>query len=135
MVTQDAVHKPYLILAEDLYNDPEQTVKEFCAYADIPYKPEALQWDNLGSSFDGQKEWHETKTPKLMQHWHQEAITSTGFEKPRQYKITNGKPTFEEIANPIHKGFAESAYYENLKHYEDLLKNYQDAAKRCAAKK
>lgn len=124
-VSSQAARKPYLILTEDLYNTPDQTIKDFCAYLDIPYKPEALHWQELDSVVNAQDEWHEVKTLKNAQHWHSEAIKSKGFDKPKQYKLKNGVPTFEEITNDLHKAFVEAAYHENLKHYNELLKNYR----------
>lgn len=121
-----AANRPYIILSEDLYTNPEETIKAFCAQIGIEYMPEALSWDNLGSGFNGQKEWHEIKHKETTQHWHGDAIKSTGFGKPHQYKVDKkGNPTFEEICNPLRKKICEDAYAENMKYYELLVRAKQ----------
>lgn len=117
-----AARKPYIILSEDLYTNPEATIKAFCAQVGIEYLSESLSWDNLGSGFNGQKEWHEIKYAETTQHWHGDAIKSTGFGRPHQYKVDEkGNSTFEEICNPLRKKICEDAYVENMKYYNLLL--------------
>lgn len=125
-VKNTAVHMPYVICTEDLYAQPERTVRKFCEYVGIQYKPEAMNWQNLGDSFSGQQEWHEIKYKESTQHWHGEAIHSTGFGVPTQYKRDgNGMPTFEELANPHHRKICRDAYDENVAYYELLLHGAQ----------
>lgn len=133
-LSENAVHKPYLILTEDLYNNPEKTLKGYCAYLKIPYLPQALQWESLGSEFTGQKEWGEVKKTGAIQHWHADALKSTGLEKPQQYKVdAKGNPTFEEIENPDYKKVAMQAYRENLPYYNNLLKFYSTQEKQSVS--
>lgn len=81
---QHAAQAPYIIYTEDLYNNPQETIKRFCQHIGIAFKPESLHWDNLGEHFDGQA-WHEAKHKELIHYWHGDAIKSTGFEKPTSY--------------------------------------------------
>lgn len=119
---QHAFHKPYLILTEDLYTNPQETIQKFCDHVGIVYKPEALQWDDLGDQFDGQKLWHEEKYKELTHHWHSDAIRSTGFGKPGSYAVDQfGLPTFAEITNAGHQAMCRGFYDEHLPFYNFLL--------------
>lgn len=118
-----AVHKPLIILSEMLYTAPEETIKHFCHEADITYKPEALIWPELDTSFDGQ-EWHEIKQHQLMHHWHGDALRSGSFAKPAQYHVDeNGQPTFVEIVDKNHREICKKAYSKNKYYYELLLES------------
>jgi adenylylsulfate kinase len=116
-----AANQPILIFTEDLYNDPEKTVKAFCSRLDIPFIPESLQWESLGAGFTGEKEWHELKVPHHTHHWHHEAINSNGFGKPRSYEVdAEGNPTFNEIKNEVDRKGLRQAYLMQLPYYEKL---------------
>lgn len=118
-------HDPYLILTEELYNNPEETIRRFCNHVGIPFDPKSLTWDDLGSDFNGIQEWHESKLVELTQYWHDNAIHSTGFGKPASYKLdSQGQPTFEEITNPKHRQLCIEAYQENLPYYQMLVEKY-----------
>jgi hypothetical protein len=116
-----SVHKPVIILSEDLYTKPRETIEQFCKAVDIPFKEEALSWQDLGEHFTGDKEWSEIKHKNFTQHWHGDAIRSTAFGKPTEYEVdADGKPTFDEVA-PEHRQAFQDAYEVNLAYYNKLL--------------
>lgn len=120
---------PYVIRTEDLYTNPQETVQKFCDHVGIAFKPESLEWNDLGASFDGQKEWHEIKHTESIHHWHGDAIRSIGFGKPRSYEVDeHGSPTFSEIANLEHRKICEQVYREQMVYYHQLLE--QDKERR-----
>lgn len=115
-------HPPLIILSEELAANPEKIVQQFCQHVGIPFKPEALHWDNLGTDFDGQ-EWGELKYKDAFQRWHAEAVTSTCFHPLTGYeKDAHGEPTFKEIAGDIERERCRKAYEENMIYYQLLLK-------------
>ncbi len=121
-VKKFTVNTPIIIFTEDLYSKPKETVQKFCKAVQIPFIESSLSWENLGEDFEGFKEWHETKFKEHTQHWHGDAIKSTGFGKPAQYKVDeNGKPTFSEITNETDKKACGKVYEENLKFYNLFL--------------
>ena len=69
---------PLVIEASQLTGETEKTIKAYCKQLDIPFIPEALQW--------------EQKTPedwKTWSKWHQAAGKSQGIEvKKREYRHT-----------------------------------------------
>lgn len=69
-VEKESPHPLLIILTEDLYNSPEETIKYFCEFLNIPYHDKALHWPALDPSFDIQKEWHEIKKGNPANHWH-----------------------------------------------------------------
>lgn len=120
-ICASGVRKPLIIKTEELYSDPAKIIQKFCHYCEIPFIPESLHWDDLGDSFSGIKEWHESKLCHVTQEWHGDAIKSTGFHKPHTYAIDeNGNPTFEEIA-PEHREEYRQAYEYNKVYYDLLL--------------
>src|SRR5262249_13359345 len=60
--------KPLVITAESLLAEPERVVRAYCAYAGLPYLPEALTWRPAD-----RPEWHRHR------RWHLDAIASAGF--------------------------------------------------------
>lgn len=120
-VKKHAVHKPFIIFTEDLYQDPEKTIQAFCKRLEIPFIPESLQWEALSPDFTGEKEWHELKVPHHTHHWHGEAICSNGFSKPHSYEVdAQGNPTFSEIKNEKDRAVLQQAYFMHLPYYEKL---------------
>ncbi len=120
-VKKNAVHKPFIIFTEDLYQDPEKTIQAFCKRMEIPFIPESLHWEALSPDFTGEKEWHELKVPHHTHHWHGEAICSSGFGKPRSYEVdVQGNPTFSEIKNEKDREVLKQAYLLHLPYYEKL---------------
>lgn len=124
-VKSHAANKPVILCTEDIYQKPEQTVRAFCAAVDIPFIPEALKWQILGTNFNAQAEWHEIKNNEGMYHWHGDAMNSTGFSNPHVYAVNEaGEPTFEEVREE-HKELVTKMYQKSLKFYR-LMKNEQD---------
>lgn len=123
-VKNNGANKPLILHTEDLYNDPQLTVQRFCEEIKIPFIPESLEWDNLGENFTGKENWHESKKIHLTQHWHGDAIRSTGFGKPHEYELDDqGMPTFSEVLNEQHRDICRAVYLENKNYYDLLLKN------------
>jgi len=115
---------PVIVITEELYQHPYETMHQFCQSVDIPFIPEALQWKSLGSDFEGTQAWHQTKILSATQHWHDDAIMSTGFQKPREYEVdTQGNPTFSEIENPEDREVCKKAYEENMYYYKLILQS------------
>lgn len=122
-VRKNAVHQPLVIYSEDLYTNPQETIERFCKHVDIPFKEEALSWQDLGTEFNGQQEWHEIKKATVTHTWHSDAIRSTGFGQPTQYQVdADNNPTFIEISNLEHRAACKKAYQQN-KIYYDLMRN------------
>jgi hypothetical protein len=120
-VKKNAVNKPFIIFTEDLYQDPEKTIQAFCNRLEIPFISESLHWEALSRDFTGEKEWHELKVPHHTHHWHGEAISSSGFGKPRSYEVDGqGNPTFNEIKNEMHRSTIRQSYFMHLPYYEKL---------------
>jgi hypothetical protein len=114
---------PYVIVAEDLCNHPEETVAEFCEKMEIAFIPNSTQWEALDEHFNPAVEWHEYKYEGPTLLWHGDAIHSNGFGKPSQYAVDcNGSPTFEEISNLKDREKARAAYLKALPFYEKILK-------------
>ncbi len=111
---------PRIIFSENLYANPEETIKQFCEYCTIPVLDHALKWPSLGQDFTGIQAWHERRAPWIIQWWYTEAMRSTGFHKPHEYAVdVDGNPTFIEIAE-IHRAAYQKAYQENLEYYNQL---------------
>ncbi len=100
-IIKAGARQPLVLLSEDLAASPKEIVQQVCDYVEIPWKEEALNWENLGSVFDGQEEWHEGKRDAaIIQHWHGDAIRSTQFQPLGSYDVDSvGTPTFHEVRN------------------------------------
>lgn len=121
MVKKWGVNKPVIVCAEDLCNDPYSAAQRLCESLDIPFMEHMLQWEDLGDSFEGVHEWHETKQSSATHYWHKDAIRSTGFHKPSEYEVDKkGYPTFSEVKKE-HKKMCFEAYRINNEYYERLL--------------
>lgn len=115
---------PEIVISEDLYGHSYEAMQRFCERVDIPFVPEALRWQSLGSSFDGTQLWHEAKKQDKAQYWHGDAIMSTGFEKPRQYDVDEqGNPTFSEIEKLEDREACKKVYEENTYYYNLILQS------------
>ncbi|MEU4230587.1 hypothetical protein AB0F17_40375 [Nonomuraea sp. NPDC026600] len=64
--------KPLVIRTERLVREPVKVAEVFCAYAGLPFLPEALTWDS-----GDRPEWRRTR------RWHLDASSSAGFEDRR----------------------------------------------------
>ncbi len=122
-IKDNGVRTPYIVRAEDLYDNAEPALADLCAYLGIDNKPEALHWQALGKDFTGAKEWSELKDKNGTHIWHGVALESTGFMKQQhQYKVDkHGMPTFEEITNESHRKKCCAAYQENVVYYQQFL--------------
>lgn len=122
LIQNNAVHKPYIIRAEQLYNNANRTVRAFCKHLKLPFKNEILNWNNLGEGFTGFNEWQETKKLQFTHHWHHEAICSRGFHQPTVYEVDEHfKPTFSEIKNKAHQKKCMEVYQESKTYYDLIL--------------
>lgn len=125
LVKKHSSYMPYVIFTEDLYHNPEDTVKRFCEQVGIPYIPKALQWE---SKFEdaGITAWGELKYKESAQAWHGVALRSTGFSKPAEYEVdAQGKPTFSEVTNQQDRAALRIVYEENLKYYQLFMKELE----------
>ena len=122
-IKNSSSHPPQILLSEDLQTHPKETTQRFCNAAGIPFDEKSLQWNDLGEGFSGQEEWKETKFLEETQHWHKEAIRSTGFNaQVTSYAVDeNNQPTFEEIENLEHRKFYQKIYEESLPYYKLFL--------------
>ncbi len=115
---------PVIVIAEEMYTNTADAMQLFCKNVGIPFLREALQWQSLGTAFDGVAEWHEVKVYERTHYWHGDAILSTGFQKPRQYEVdAEGNPTFSEIANLDDRERCKEVYRENMYYYQRILEN------------
>lgn len=120
---QHGIRKPLIICAEHLYEKTEETIRQFCDYAGIPFKPESLHWQKLGNNINLQQEWGEIKGQASSQYWNGVAIASSGFTKPTEYKVDAlGVPTFEEIQQK-HKTICLNAYHKNMEYYQLMMQD------------
>lgn len=92
--------KPFVMRAEALLAHPADTVRAYCEYAGLTYRPEALHWQ------PGDR-------PEFARHraWHMDAIHSNGFQAAGQ----EYSDTVEN--NPLLRSF----YDHHLPFYERLV--------------
>ncbi len=122
-IQSKSTNPPLILLTVELYARPRETVQYFCDAVKIPFKEESLHWEDLGDQFSGLDEWKETKYQAMTQHWHKDAIRSTGFGMPMTaYAVDEEKrPTFEEIKNLEHREVYQRIYDENMPYYRLLV--------------
>ncbi len=119
-VKEFGAHKPLILHAEDLYQNADSVLKSLFSSLQFPYLKKALEWDQVTADFTGE-DWHEIKYPEYAHYWHDGALNSRGFHKPKSYEVDDqGCPTFIEIAIENHRPFCKEAY-EVSKRYYDLL--------------
>lgn len=120
-----ANYPPYMFFSEDLGENPSDTVASFCQHMEIPFKPESLTWDDLGSQFTG-REWRDGKKIACLQHWQGDAIRSTCFVPLRTAEVDGeGIPTFAEVENLEARAICRVAYFDNLSYYLTLKKKWE----------
>lgn len=111
-------HPFHILNSEDLCNHTEDAVLAFCKSTGIAYLPESLHWNPLDSSFDPLRDWHDYKTGEFVEHWHSDAMTSTGFSRSSSYALDqDGNPTFEEVVNSEDREEIKRAYAKTLPYY------------------
>lgn len=120
------LRQPHIIYAEDLVKDPHKIVKQFCDYADIPFKEESLQWEDLSQNFKNDKIWYDTPYARFSKLWHGNALSTPGFiDMNRTYAFDgNGKPTFEEIEDEKARELCLKFYEEMIPYYKLFLAEY-----------
>lgn len=119
----ECINTPYIIITEDLINDPQNTITKFCTYVGIPMKDSYLQWQPYDSSLSVPQAWNDNKTNETVALWHDVALASTGFTQPATYAVdANGEPTFEEIGDIALRGAYRWEYYDNLAYYNFFVK-------------
>jgi hypothetical protein len=120
---KSASNPPIILFTEELVASPNKVLEQFFTKLDLPFLEESLSWQDLGNDFTGTAEWHEIKTKNDAQHWHKEAIHSSGFGSLPHYKVdSNGEATFEEIENREDREVCKKVYQDNLIFYQ-LLQN------------
>lgn len=121
LVKDHAVHRPIIILAEDLYNLPEETISQLCQQLGIKFQPQALQFSPVDLETLSMK-WHELKHSDHSLVWHQKGMESMSIQVPEQYEVDGqNNPTFSEVREE-HQEFVRKAYEENLTFYQEVLK-------------
>jgi hypothetical protein len=92
-------HRPVVIDSDDLVARPEATMAAYCSAVELPFVPEALQWE------PGERpEWRRTA------RWHADVTRSSGFEE-REQRYAHTVETSDGLA-----GFAAHhlPFYERL---------------------
>lgn len=126
-IQRKSMHKPYVILAEELAQNPEQVLTDMCAYLDIPMKQECLTWNKLDTTFSTQEHWHDSKHSKGSWIWHDRAMQSDSFGTLPSYAVdAKGEPTFEEIKDPELRGAHKWEYLNNLMYYKKFCDIVQE---------
>ena len=111
-----------IILTEQLYTDPRETMTQLCEHLGIPFLEEALTWKVHGDDFRGHQEWNEQKVGDQIQHWHGQALSSTKMGTPSTYEVDEeGNPTFSEVADDNDRAELEKVYEENVIYYRKFL--------------
>lgn len=124
-IKNSGFHQPLVVDSGILCNQPKKTMKKLCQNLNIVFDSAALSWKDLGSHFDGAKQWRECKYKDHVNYWHEDAIRSVCFGKPKEYDLDESeKPTFSEIKNQAHKKICKKVYGVN-KEYYDLLFKYK----------
>ncbi len=122
IVSKTSPNKVMIMKSEDLVENPSKTIGAYCQHYQIPFDETKLTWKSHGENFTGVKEWHEAKLPPHTQHWHKNAIMSSGFVKPTTYEVdAKGNPTFSEITNKKHREIMRKIYEKNLVYYNRLF--------------
>lgn len=92
----EAGQEPVVVDAADLASNTEGTIKTYCEKLGIPFKPEALSWEEREVP-----EW------EMWEEWHTDAQESTGIEEV----------TKKEVSLP---GELEETYERCLPYYDKL---------------
>ncbi|XP_071957608.1 uncharacterized protein [Antedon mediterranea] len=101
--------KPFIMDADDLLENPESILRQFCAFAGIEYTDKLLSWDG---GHDVTKHWKTSK--EILQwnsiaEWHKNAFESKGFGKPTKAPLRS-----EMTDDVIHCIEASFPYYNQL---------------------
>ncbi|MDP1609294.1 MAG: hypothetical protein Q8L98_08295 [Chlamydiales bacterium] len=124
-VTAHAKKSPYLLFSEDLGESPWEEIPLFCKHVGIPFKPESLSWEDLGSEFTG-LQWRDGKKAEAVHYWHGDAIRSSCFAALKTEEVDEeGSPTFAEIENEEDRAICLKAYFSALPHYQALKEKWE----------
>jgi len=76
---EDAIPEICLVDADDLLDDPESIIKQYCQHTGLEYNPSMLTWDN-------EEDQHRAKTAfEKWKGFHEDAINSKDL-RPRKHK-------------------------------------------------
>ena len=113
-----ALYHPYVIIAEDLAQDPVDTIKKFCDFCEISFDEKSLHWDRLSDSMPSDHPWNND----VGHLWFSDLLQSTGFCKPHAYDVdAAGEPTFIEIHDIDHRAVYQQLYTRNKPYYERFV--------------
>ena len=122
-IAQKSMNKPYVVISEDLIENPEKIFADFCKYVDIPMKKEYLTWKPYEQTFDSKTSWNDSKSFETAHFWHDAALASTHITQPSIYHVDEkGKPTFQEIKDEQLRGAYKWEYYDNMIYYNLFTK-------------
>jgi len=78
-----------LIRYEDLVADPEQNIRQLCAYLDTEFQPEMLAPKQFGSSFKGRGEYGEGIAQSSVERWRSSIspITATAIDLAHPFAL------------------------------------------------
>ncbi|BCJ50325.1 hypothetical protein Asp14428_18000 [Actinoplanes sp. NBRC 14428] len=93
--------RPFVLEAEDLLDDAEETVARYCRHVGIPFLPSALSWQP-----GDQKVWSRTS------QWHRDAARSSSF--------TRSEATYEATVDSDR--FLYDCYWHHRPYYHVLRK-------------
>ncbi len=101
-VRQAGGHRPVVIDADDLVNDPAATMAAYCAAVDLPFIAGALHWQS-----GARAEWARSS------RWHEDAAASTGFEPPS----TSDRHGLAHHPDVVRFTECHAPYYEELRRH------------------
>ncbi len=121
VIKQESPNAVKILFTEDLSCNAHSTIEAFCSHYQLSFKESQLHWNAYDCNFTGMKEWHESKFPKYLMHWHSDAIFSTGFTPLKHYDLDEKKePTFSEVENLKHRKELLQSYHTNIEYYQKL---------------
>ncbi len=99
-VVREQGHIPVVVDSDDLVNQPEATMRAYCAAVGLPFIADAMRWEA-----GVQPEWARTA------RWHEDASASTGFWQP----VKSGRSPLASHPDVVRFVEAHQPYYENLR--------------------
>ncbi|MDX8431024.1 MAG: hypothetical protein SNF33_04380 [Candidatus Algichlamydia australiensis] len=122
LARRESANPVRVIFSEQIYENPERTVKTFCDCYNFPFKESLLEWHPYPDDFTGVEEWHEFKRSDQLFHWHGNAIRSSGIGRPQEYELDElGRPTFNEIKNESDREKTRAVYERQLIWYKKFV--------------
>jgi len=108
VVKAESIHPPLFVDADDMINNPECAISNFCSDANLQHLPSALQWQNGHLDV-----WERT------QHWHLDAANSTSIAPIERHYST--RVDNHQILNEFY--LENMPYYEYLKREREAVLN------------